>query len=153
MVIIYCHHAERKRGKTLSQQDDLTDLGIMDAQLNAKILSQNKSIKAIYTSPFYRCKKTAEILNEKLNLPIIEDERLNEYKSFEGETWIDLQTRVMSVCNDIYEKYNDEDSVICVTSGVNVAGFICWDFNLTLSEKTPFIQVESCSPLGFYKKK
>ena len=47
----------------LSQQlADITDNGFKDAQLVAEMLT-NQKIDAIYTSNFYRCKKTAQIFN------------------------------------------------------------------------------------------
>ena len=76
MKIIYCHHAQRDVNpkKLRSQDDDLTENGIKDAELVGEILA-NQKIDAIYTSNFYRCKKTAQIINRTLNVPIIEEER------------------------------------------------------------------------------
>ena len=64
MKIIYCHHAERAVNpkKLRSQEDDLTSNGIKDAELVSELLA-NEKITAIYTSNFYRCKKTAQIIN------------------------------------------------------------------------------------------
>ena len=55
MKIIYCHHAERDVDprKLRSQDDDLTDNGIKDAELVSELLA-NQKINAIYTSTFYR---------------------------------------------------------------------------------------------------
>ncbi len=153
MKVIYCHHAQRKKGNPPSQNDDITDFGVRDAKLNSELFYQIPKIKAIYTSHFYRCMKTAQLINEKIQVPIYEDERLNEYGSIKGESWIDLQKRVINCLNDLNNKYNEDDIIICVTSGVNLGAFICWSFDLKPSEKIPFIGVSSCSPLVFEKKK
>ena len=42
------------------------------------------SITAIYTSNFYRCKKTAQIINSQIGAPIFEEERFNEVKEEVG---------------------------------------------------------------------
>lgn len=69
--------------------------GILDIPLNdsgineAKELRENLKIdvKSIISSPLKRAYKTAEILNEKLNLPITADKRLQErnFGSLAGE--------------------------------------------------------------------
>lgn len=44
-----------------------------------------KNIAAIYTSPVQRCRESAAIIGEKLNLPVTVDDRLIELKSpFQG---------------------------------------------------------------------
>lgn len=149
MKAIYCHHAQRDCGNPPSQENGLTKLGIKDAKLTAELFSQFTNIKAIYTSNFYRCTKTAKLINKIINVPIFEDSRLNEFKSVENETWVDLQKRIISLLDELNKKYNENDKIICVTSGVNVGAFICWGFNLEPSDNTPFIGIDSCSPLIF----
>ncbi len=152
MRIIYVHHAQRDASDGLNQDNDITELGFRDAKLQAEMLASvtKRNYKAIYTSPFYRCKKTAQILNEKLNLPIFEDERLNEFqRKTKDETWVDVQARITDCLKDIVDKYDETDCVICVTSGVNVAGFINVAYKLKPSANAPFIGISSCSPLGF----
>ncbi|MGN0961433.1 MAG: phosphoglycerate mutase family protein, partial [Christensenellales bacterium] len=89
MKIIYVHHALREIGNPPSQDDKIQPLGLKDADTTADLLKimsdKSKSkFKAIYTSPYYRCSKTAEIINKHLNLPIYEDSRFNEFnKVFE----------------------------------------------------------------------
>ena len=153
MKIIYVHHAMRDKGNPPSQLDDITNLGEQDAKINAEIFEfakqNNLNIKAIYTSPFLRCKKTAEIINDKIQVPIFEEKRFNEFGSEEGESWIDLQTRVRLAIKDIVQQYKNDDAVICVTSGVNVASFISLAYKLQPSSNAPFVGVISCSPLIF----
>ncbi len=163
MKIIYVHHALRDLGNPPSQEDDILPLGVKDAEITAellKIMSVHSKFKAIYTSPYYRCKKTAEIINKHLNLPIYEEPRFNEFsKVFQvlqkeksitkTESWIDCQIRIRDAIKDIVNKYDDNDTVICVTSGVNITAFISLAFKMQPSEHLPFPLVPSCSPIGF----
>ena len=92
------HHAERNIGENhndpkLRQLEDITETGVQEAELLAKRL-QNQNIAAIVTSPYVRCKHTAEIMNQYHNSPIIEDERFNEMNS--GEDWEHLLKRNMN---------------------------------------------------------
>jgi len=165
MKIIYVHHALREVGNPPTQDDKIRPLGIKDAKITAKLLKvmsekSKSTFKAIYTSPYYRCAKTAEIINKHLNLPIYEDERLNEFNNvFEviedgqsvtkTETWEQCQIRIRDAIKDIVFKYDDSDTVICVTSGVNITAFIGLAFKIPASENLPFPWVPSCSPIGF----
>ena len=165
MKIIYVHHALRELGNPPSQDDKIQPLGIKDAETTAELLKimsdkSKSTFKAIYTSPYYRCLKTAEIINKHLNLPIFEESRLNEFnKVFEviegcksitkTETWTECQTRIRQALKEIVYRYDDNDTVICVTSGVNITAFIGLAFKIQPSEDLPFPWVPSCSPIGF----
>ena len=150
MKIVYVHHALRDNHG--SEFDDLLPLGVEDAKNVAKIfreaLKKGGSFKAIYTSPYLRCKKTAKIINKHLNVEIFEDERLNEMDS-KVETWIQLQQRVQNALKDIVFKHDENDCVIVVTSGVNVVGFTNLAYGLKPSEKAPILGIPSCSPIIF----
>ena len=151
MKIIYIHHGHRKCGNPAGPDDALTILGYKDCQLVAELLDimpHKQQIKAIYTSPYFRCKKTAEIINQNLNLKIIEDERLNEY-NFSTETWLFAQTRITECIEDIIKQYKEDDYVICVTSGMNVGPFITKAYGLKPSPTAPKLGVPSCSPIVF----
>ena len=163
MKIIYVHHALRQVGNPPSQDDKIQPLGIADAEITAELLkkmAEKTNFKAIYTSPYYRCAKTAEIINKHIKLPIIEDARFNEFnrvfEAIEGkqvvtktETWEQCQVRIREAIKDIVFKYDDKDVVICVTSGVNITAFISLAFKIPPSESHPFPWVPSCSPIGF----
>ena len=153
MKIIYIHHALRQKGSKNPQDDGIKKIGKKDAKVVAKILkeaqSNNLNIKAIYSSPFNRCIKTSKIINKYIKLNIIEESRFNEFKSIENETWTDLQNRVREALYDIICKYKENESVVCVTSGVNVVAFISLVYKLEPSENTPFIGIPSCSPIIF----
>ena len=155
MKIIYVHHGNRNVCNSPTQQDDLTELGYKDCEIVAELLANVKikdKIKAIYTSPYFRCKETAEIINKFLNAPIIDDDRLNEFDS-KSETWVDLQNRVNDCIDDILKKFDDNDMIICVTSGVNIVSLINKAYGLPSSNDAPFIGVPNCCPIIFdYKK-
>ena len=139
-----------RSGNPPTQDDDMSPVGYKDCELVAELFAGAKGqVKAIYTSPFFRCKKTAEIINKNLNVEIIEDDRLNEFESATGESWVDLQNRVDACIEDILAKYDDKDMVICVTSGVNISAFINKAYNLPASESAPFLGVPNCCPIIF----
>ena len=87
MKIVYMHHAERERnahaawGTPERTFDEITDLGRRQAELLAERL-RNEKITAIITSPYTRCRHTAEIINHYHHLDIVEDERFNEIQRF-----------------------------------------------------------------------
>ena len=165
MKIIYVHHGLRDRGNPPSDNDGLLDLGKKDAENVAEFLliakNKGQNIRAIYTSPYFRCKKTAEIINEKLNVPVFDEPRFNEFNDVyayikgdakdKGERWKGLQESIIDAIKEIVNKYDEDknDCVICVTSGVNVTAFIDLAYGLEPSEKRPFPMVPSCSPIGF----
>lgn len=152
MKIIYCHHAERAVNprKRRNQNDDITDNGFKDAQLVAELLSKEK-ITAIYTSNFYRCKKTAQVINSHIGAPIFEEERFNEVGSIEGEDWKDCLTRNINALNDIMTKYNDDATIVCVASGVNLSAFVCWNLGIKPTRDIPFMGATNCAPVVFYE--
>lgn len=155
MRIIYMHHAERNIGKDhmnpeLRQLEDITDTGIKEAELLSKRF-EKQNITAIVTSPYLRCKHTAEIINKYHNAPIIEDERFNEM--YRDEEWGNLLNRNMKAIDDIVNKYNDDDTIVCVTSGVNFSAFVCYFYNIEPSNDIPWSQAVDLSPILFTKGK
>lgn len=163
MKIIYVHHALRKKGNPPTQEDKIQPLGMKDAKITAKLLlgmTKNSTPKAIYTSPYYRCAKTAEIISKKVKAPIYIEPRFNEFNKIfqviengqtvtKTETWEECQQRIRQAIKEIVEKYDDNDTVVCVTSGVNLAAFISLAFKIQPSQNIPFPSVPSCSPIGF----
>ena len=156
MKIIYVHHGNRAKCNPPSQTDDLTPLGVEDCKIVGRLLDDENiksNLKAIYTSPILRCRKTAEIINKNLNAPIIEDVRLNEFGSVPHETWLELQARIAQFLDEIVVKFDESDIVICVTSGVNLVGFINKAYHLSPSSTAPFFLIPSCSPIMIEYKK
>lgn len=148
MQILYVHHAERDRfNKTVDRQlQDITENGIKEAQLLAEKLKQ-VNITAIYTSPYLRCVHTAEIINKYNNAPIYEEDRFNEMKN--SETWKEFQIRHIEALDDIINKHNEEDFIICVSSGVNLSAFIYYFTKQEPSNDNPWIQALTTSPVLF----
>lgn len=148
MQILYVHHAERDHNnKNVDrQQQDITDNGIIEANLLAEKI-KNINIKAIYTSPYLRCIHTAKIINKHNNAPIYEENRFNEMKN--EETWKEFSNRNMEAIDDIIKKYNNDDFIICVSSGVNLSPFIYYFNNIEPSNDSPKIQAVSISPVLF----
>ena len=147
MQILYVHHADRNRDKNIPRQEqDITENGKKEAELLAEKLKQ-VNVTAIYTSPYIRCKHTAEIINEFVKAPIYEEERFNEMKN--GETWKELQVRNMNAIDDIIHKYKEDDFIICVTSGVNLSAFVYYFTGMKPDNNNPWIQAVTCSPVLF----
>lgn len=127
----------------------MTDNGIKDAELVSELLSGEK-ITAIYTSNFYRCRKTAQIINRSLNVPIIEEPRFNEVGSIEGEDWKDCLERNIAALENIVNKYNDDAVILCVSSGINLSAFVCWNLEAKPHKNFPFMGATNCAPIEFY---
>lgn len=154
MNIIYCHHANHILQNDLMENENISDLEVKDAtlcsQLISKTISENGlNIKAIYTPNNNISKKTAEIINSKLNVPIILDKRFDEYRSRESESWVECQNKIMNAVKDLISIYDNNDTIICVTSGVNIAGFINVAYGLKSSRNAPFLNILSCTPILF----
>lgn len=146
MKLIYIHHAERDVRFGVNQENDITENGVKQANLVAESL-KNTNITAIYSSPYKRCMHTAEIINQYHNLPIYQDERFNEAQP--GESWSSVQQRNMDAIDDAVKKANNDDIVLCVTSGINVSAFIFYTLGIKASDNNPWIQAGLCSPLYF----
>ena len=151
MKFVYVHHGNRKVVGSPTENDDLTAVGKKDCRLVGKLLDNpevRQNAKAIFTAPNLRCKKTAQIINKRLGLKVFEDNLLNEFDK-KNENWVDCQNRIIIFIENTLKTYGKNDMVICVTSGVNLAGFICKAFNIPASDKNAFVGVPSCSPLIF----
>lgn len=153
MKLIYVHHAERdfsNLNDDLRQFDDITLDGIKDAELlSSKIDKLN--VTKIISSPYKRCKHTAEILNKNLNVDIIYEDRFNEFKK--GETKEEFLKRNIDAIEDIINECNDSDNIICVTSGVNLTAFICHYYKINYDNSTSLVQAFGISPVIFEYKK
>ena len=150
MKLLYVHHADRDRtNKSIERQlQDITDNGIKEANLLAEKLKElNINITAIYTSPYLRCKHTAEIINKYHNAQIYEETRFNEMKS--EETWKEFSLRNMQGIDNIIKKHNQDDFIICVSSGVNLSAFIYYFNNIEPNNNSPKMQALTTSPVLF----
>lgn len=153
MKVIYMHHAERDSKKEnighpeLRMMEDITERGIKEAELISEKLKGRTDIKAIYTSPYLRCKHTSEIINSYINIPIIEDSRFNEIQK--GEEWKDFLQRNINALKELDNKYTKDDTIICVTSGVNLTAFVCYFYDIEPTDETKECQGFNISPVNF----
>lgn len=150
MQILYVHHAERDRtNKSIDRQlQDITENGIKETKLLAEKLKKlNLNITAIYTSPYLRCMHTAKIINKFINVPIYEENRFNEMDSF--ETWKEFSLRNMEAINNIVDKHNENEFIICISSGVNLSPFIYYFTKIDPTNDSPKIQAVTISPVLF----
>ena len=147
MQILYVHHADRDRNNKHidRQQQDITENGIKDANLLAEKLKElNINITAIYTSPYLRCK---QIINKYHQTKIIEEPKFNEMNN--SETWKEFSLRNMEGIDNIIKKHNENDFIICVSSGVNLSPFIYYFNNINPTNDSPKIQALTTSPVLF----
>ena len=66
-----------------------------------------------------------------------------------GETWREFSIKNMQGINDIVKKHNDNDFIICVSSGVNLSPFIYYFNNIEPNNDSPKIQALTTSPVLF----
>lgn len=143
MKIYFVRHGQTKVNQErifCGQQDwPTTDLGLEQARQLAYSISSDFTL--IYTSDLLRCKQMVEILNTKLNLPVVVDARLRErhFGSLQGtsvalvdhlppeeknklivekggESFEDLGKRIFACIEDI-KKNHPNDKILIVTSG------------------------------------
>ena len=121
---------------------ELTENGIAQAEQLAAVCAEHREIGLIVCSPLKRARMTAEIIAEKLQVPVVTDERLREwdYGSYEdqprgatpdfqaakrefgvrmkdgGESLLQLAHRVYSCIDDIRKQYAGM-TVLCVCHG------------------------------------
>ena len=91
--------------------------------------------------------KETEIINKYNKVPIYEEIRFNEIKN--NETWKEFQTRNMHAIDDIIKKHNNDDFIICVSSGVNLSSFVSYFTKQLLNNHNPVIQAITISPVLF----
>jgi isoleucyl-tRNA synthetase len=109
---------------------DLTEKGVKDAEKLAHNLGQKGGVDLIFSSDLLRTKRTAEIVGKALGAEVLYDERLREYNMGEfnnrpyselakglpshkrwenaplgGETWTEVQKRILDCVLDINKKY------------------------------------------------
>ena len=87
-------------------QNPLNENGVTQAKKVAEKIAK-LPIEHFYSSDLKRARQTAEIINEKLNLKIIYDERLREFRSYEEMTG-DLKDNLPSDFAVNPHKYNAE---------------------------------------------
>ncbi len=136
-----------KQKKVNGEIDEpLSAEGFKQAEEAVSLIPQN--IKHIYTSPMLRARQTAQTLNSKLNLPLIEHAKITEirmgslagkawtemekglelkkkhrsvqfnYKDHGGESAKDVKKRVVEFVKEINGKYKDHEVLIVTHGGI-----------------------------------
>ena len=122
----------------------LNEAGIKQAEEVREAL-KNENIDVVFCSPLIRTRKTAEVILEGRDIPVIYDERIVErcFGAAEGKstaeidfnaTWIPgqppmyegmetfemLLDRISGFFDDIYEKYKDKTVLVVTHGGVSI---------------------------------
>ena len=131
------------QGKTQGRADiELNEVGIKQAKQTKEEL-KTIDIDLIIGSPLKRAKKTAEIINEGRNIPIIFDDQIIErnFGEFEGEkikfdefwdynahpryqraeTIQEIISRISNFLDKIKEEYKDKNVLLVTHGGVSIA--------------------------------
>jgi broad specificity phosphatase PhoE len=119
-------------GRLQGQTDrPLSDFGRQQARRLAEELAEEK-LEAIYSSDLSRARETAEIVGERLGLPVVLDPDLREkdWGTWEGLTSIERdrvafagesteahQERILRALRRISERHPDDGRVLVVTHG------------------------------------
>ncbi len=144
----------------------LSDVGEQQAARVANRLAERK-IDACYASDLQRAMQTAEIIIEKNNFPLLADARLREmnFGVFEGLTWDeanaqypdmvkawlndynqppeggealeDFSARVLSLRDELLEKYHGE-TVLLVAHGGSLSELLCLTMGLPSERRWVF---------------
>ena len=131
------------QGKTQGRTDiELNEVGIEQAKQTKEEL-KNVEIDLIICSPLKRARKTAEIINEGRNIPIIFEEQIIErnFGEFEGEkikfdefwdynltpnyqraeTIQEIISRISNFLDKIKEEYKNKNVLLVTHGGVSIA--------------------------------
>jgi len=140
MKMLYIRHGQTDwNAKRLIQgrtDIPLNNIGREQAKAQAVILAE-QSIDVVYCSPLQRARETAEIINQKLNLPLQIDNRLIErnYGFCEGkplagqlneakftqngaELLLDLRARVSNFLHEIAKKHDSQTVLVVAHGGI-----------------------------------
>ena len=143
MKVTFVRHGETDLNRPIRKMQgitnyDLNENGIKQAQITRDKL-ENTEFDLIITSPLKRAKHTAEIINEKKNIPLICDDRIIErnYGNLEGELFkeeycnlnYDFESingeqtdaylaRLKDFLSDIKQKYNNKKILVIAHNGV-----------------------------------
>ena len=126
------------QGKTQGRADiELNEVGIKQAKQTKEEL-KNIDIDLIICSPLKRAKKTAEIINEGRNIPIIFERNFGEFEGEKikfdefwdynahpryqrAETIQEIISRISNFLDKIKEEYKDKNVLLVTHGGVSIA--------------------------------
>ena len=143
MKVTFVRHGETDLNRPIRKMQgitnyDLNENGIKQAQITRDKL-ENTEFDLIITSPLKRAKHTAEIINEKKNIPLIYDDRIMErnygdleeelfkeeycnlnydFESINGEQTDAYLARLKDFLSDIKQKYNNKKILVVTHNGV-----------------------------------
>ena len=143
MKITFVRHGETDLNRPIRKMQgitnyDLNENGIKQAQTTRDKLADGE-FDLIITSPLKRAKHTAEIINEKKNIPLICDDRIIErnygnlegalfkeeycnlnydFESINGEQTDAYLARLKDFLSDIKQKYNNKKILVIAHNGV-----------------------------------
>lgn len=129
----------------------LTEKGVIQATMMATYVAENYPPELILSSPLKRAKQTAEILNEKLSVPLLMMADLMEYNNGvlagldreeakrkyplseggrpvhipieEGESQLDFRHRVEQVYFELIHNYREQNRIAIVSHGGFISNF------------------------------
>ena len=143
MKVTFVRHGETDLNRPIRKMQgitnyDLNENGIKQAQTTRDKLADGE-FDLIITSPLKRAKHTAEIINEKKNIPLIYDDRIMErnygdleeelfkeeycnlnydFESINGEQTDAYLARLKDFLSDIKQKYNNKKILVVTHNGV-----------------------------------
>lgn len=147
MRIVYIHHAHRDMSKGKTQENSITDYGAKEAAILGEVLREVK-VKTIYSGDYIRYNQTVELINKYIKVPVVVDSRLNEWVGG-TESKESLKNRTHEFLKEIISKYDDEDMVLCVTSGVNLSEFVTFFYKAKPIKGFQFMQAAGICPIVF----
>jgi broad specificity phosphatase PhoE len=107
----------------------LTERGIRQAEALAERLAE-RDITAIYASPLQRTMQTAQVLSQRLSIPITQEERLAEYDfgdAISGLKWEEIRSQFPDIIRALgrddaqYPRYPGEEGRAAFTARVSEA--------------------------------
>ncbi len=120
--IVVIRHGETDwniEGRYQGQADPpLNSKGILQAKKLAQDL-QNSGLEILYTSPLLRAKQTAQILSDKLGIPIIDEPRLMEIH--QGDWQTRLRSEIQSLYPDLFTAWETNPWEITPPGGENLS--------------------------------
>ncbi|MCI8411819.1 MAG: histidine phosphatase family protein [Clostridia bacterium] len=179
MVVLMTRHGQTDwnvERKVQGKADiELNEKGIEQAKITSEKLKDEK-IDIIISSPLKRAKQTAEIINEKLNCPIIYEEGISErdFGEFEGkrrdefdfegfwsykknfkydkaENIREFFNRIYSTLDNIKEKYKDKNVLIVSHGGVSIP-VNCYFNGIPDKENLLFLGLHNCEVVKYYNR-
>ena len=145
MLIVYMHHADRDLSKGQNQDNPITEHEKREADAIGDIFGTRKfPVTCIYTGDYVRYHQTNELINKHLQVPIYNDSRLNEIDC----TGKEYEKRIHNFIHDIIVKHNNDEIVICMTSGVALTCFMSY-FMKEPIKGFSYAQGTTVSPVNF----